>query len=113
MHVGLLGTEELTYRRFRVLLFHLPRESLFMQATLGEPARWSVTDYLLAHVIDAVNRVVHILASVYRGKGPRPKFIPFPRPGAEVKDKPLVLGRGKGMSVSEMREFLDSKKGGD
>lgn len=114
LHIGLIGTEELTYGRFRTLLFALPRESLFMQETLGEPARWSTTDYLLANVLDAVSMAVHALQSRWRRKGSKaPRWKPFPRPGDKPDPNTVTLGRGGGVSVAEMRERLDRRRRGE
>lgn len=78
-----------------------------MQATLGEPARWSTTDYLIAHVIDAVNVLVNIFQTLHRRKNsPKPKWKPFPRPGFDPDKDKLVLGKGGGMSVADLKKRL-------
>ncbi|MBW5262611.1 hypothetical protein JGS43_39110, partial [Streptomyces sp. P01-F02] len=42
----------LSSRRLALLIKHLPRDSATIRDTDGEAADWTVTDYLLAAVVD-------------------------------------------------------------
>ena len=111
VHVGKLGTEELTYRRFGVLLRQLPRESAFVQATAGDAARWSTDNYLAAHVIDAVNLLrVHLLQ--VKGAKPTPKFASFPRPGVKADGNAETKMYAK-FELGDLRKMIDRSRGGD
>lgn len=84
-----LGTERLTWRDLWVIVQHSPRESAIARAVGAEEAVWSLTDHLLATVIDVLNIAnwQRENAGRPRGKSPtrRPKRIP--RPGVEGEHK--------------------------
>mgnify|MGYP001148205467 CR=1 FL=1 len=94
-----LGSRDLTYRRLSVLLHHSRPGSAFLRSLAGEDAEWSLTDHLLASVIDVLNA-----ANWQRGggKGSRPK--PVSRPG--VKDKGSEHF-GTAVSIEELRRRLE------
>lgn len=76
-----VGTERFSYRRLRVLLKHLPRESAFVRERSGELARWGESEQLLAHIADTLsvlNR--NLVQSGSRTTIPMPKRLH--RPGA-------------------------------
>lgn len=102
-HIGLLGTEQLTWRRFKVLLFRLPRESQYMQTLLGERGRWSTDNHLQATLIDSVNllRVTYVNAHSKK----KAKFESLPRPGVD-RTTGDVYGRGGGVTPDEMSARL-------
>ena len=79
MHIGLIGSPALTWRRFGVLLSNLPKGSVFVaklavrvakEAPKGEPDPfqsiddWDLSDQLLAHVVDQL-----AIANWQRGAG--------------------------------------------
>ncbi|EFL01078.1 conserved hypothetical protein [Streptomyces sp. SPB78] len=72
----------LTSRRLALLIRHLPRDSATVRATEGEAAEWSVTDYLLAAVVDhlaAANWMFSLVNS--DGESEQPDMPePVPRP---------------------------------
>lgn len=71
----------LAWRKVLVFATHLPRESSLVTAVVGEPAEWSVTDHLLAHVVDGINHLLYAyIAAHSKSKPAAPK--PFPRPVA-------------------------------
>lgn len=49
-----LGTERLSWRRMRLLIAHLPRESLTAVAVHGPPPVWGETEHLLASIVDTL-----------------------------------------------------------
>ncbi|WP_202530722.1 MULTISPECIES: hypothetical protein [unclassified Streptomyces] len=72
----------LTSRRLALLIRHLPRDSATVRASEGEAAEWSVTDYLLAAVVDhlaAANWMFSLVNS--DGESEQPDMPePVPRP---------------------------------
>ncbi len=75
-----VGTDTLTWRRFALLVAHLPRESAYALAVHGERARWGDTDYLLAHVVDALHVGNWQRAKAHFKGSPKPPE-PVRRPG--------------------------------
>ncbi|MFK4070335.1 hypothetical protein [Streptomyces sp. NPDC029674] len=90
--VDLLGwyRGELSSRRLAVLVRHLPGDSAFRLAHEGEVAQWSLTDHLLAAVVDHLAIANWMFASVNRDEDePAPEAPqPVPRPGAQPDDSP-------------------------
>lgn len=100
---------EMSWRRLRVLIEHLPPESatwtalrnslsprqLAEQATQGEPekGRWSQQEQLLASAVDAIRRVEWVLlCSNIEKKSQRPDAPdPMRRPGAGPRKKTAKL----------------------
>nr|WP_239081464.1 hypothetical protein [Streptomyces sp. SID9727] len=74
---------QLSSRRLAILIKHLPRDSATIRDTDGEAAEWSVTDYLLAAVVDHL-AAANWMFSVVNGDGesdPAEQPVPVPRPG--------------------------------
>lgn len=91
----LLGSRDLTYRRLGVLLQHSRPGSAFLRSLVGEAAEWTLTDHLLAAVLDMVG----VLDWRLRGcKGPAPKTTP--RPGTKTEPKAFAATL---MPLSEAR----------
>lgn len=88
----------LSYRRLDALLRQLPEESRTQTALRdlprpepkpGEPRKfgpWGLTDYLLAQLIDAVNRNTYTTA-VAGQLTPNDPPAPFPRPGLPARQE--------------------------
>jgi hypothetical protein len=74
----------LSSRRLAVLVKHLPRDSVTLDGLHGEAAQWSVTDYLLASVVDQLAEANWMFATVNRDEDADPLEYPrpVPRPGA-------------------------------
>ena len=92
----------LSYRQLAVILNNAPRDSAFGRAMLGEHADWTLTDHLLAIVID------HLAAANWQrggGKSKRPK--PIPRPGVHDPDARRF---GTTVSLEEARRKWPRKK---
>ncbi|MGW6202712.1 hypothetical protein ACWF9B_03565 [Streptomyces sp. NPDC055089] len=73
----------LSSRRLALLIKHLPRDSATIRETDGEAADWTVTDYLLAAVVDHL-AAANWMFSVVNGDGesdPPDEPVPVPRPG--------------------------------
>lgn len=86
----------MTWRRLRVLMSQLPRESRLVRR-LDPRAEWSATDHLLASVIEALR------AGNWQrggGKGPRPR--PLKRPGQEQGKR-----MGKARPLHETTDLFD------
>jgi hypothetical protein len=78
-----LRSGALSWRRFGVLVRHLPREAALNRARYGEVVRWGAVEHLLADLRDLL-----MVANWQRSgdaKIPRPE--PIPRPGAALTEK--------------------------
>ncbi|MFJ8022030.1 hypothetical protein [Streptomyces sp. NPDC096311] len=73
----------LSSRRLAVLVQHLPRDSALARALHGEAADWSLTDHLLASVVDQLAEANWMFATVNRDEDSEPLEHPepVPRPG--------------------------------
>lgn len=110
----------LSSRRLRVLTEHLPADSSFARAVHGEQADWTVTDHLLAAVVDHLAVANWMFATVNRDEDtdPAPYPEPLPRPGddsgrlAPAADAPVtgltVAGEDRSATASEIVAFLGS-----
>jgi hypothetical protein len=74
-----LAAGRLSWRRFGVLVRHLPLDSATALAVNGDAAAWGITEHLLAAAVDALNAANWQRAG--DKKLPRPK--PIPRPGTD------------------------------
>ncbi|WP_030562781.1 hypothetical protein [Streptomyces aureocirculatus] len=76
---------ELSSRRLAVLVRHLPRDSAFRFAHEGEAAQWSLTDHLLAAVVDHLAVANWMFTSVNRDEDEAASEAPqpVPRPGVD------------------------------
>lgn len=110
-HIGLLGSEELTWRRFKTLLFRLPRESLFMQETLGEAARWGSQEHLQATTVDLLAMLNHNLVQSHSKRRLKPPK-PIRRPGdvdkAHAGEKKLT---GKAIPLDQLKALTERWRG--
>ncbi|MEX1655337.1 DUF5361 domain-containing protein [Streptomyces pseudovenezuelae] len=84
----------------RVLVEHLPSDSSFARAVHGEQADWTVTDHLLAAVVDHLAVANWMFATVHRDEDTEPAEYPeaVPRPSGgpgrlapAVDDPPVGL----------------------
>ncbi|MFG2960025.1 hypothetical protein ACGF5O_40670 [Streptomyces sp. NPDC048291] len=75
----------LSSRRLAVLVRRLPRDSATLRELHGEATDWSVTDHLLAAVVDQLAEANWMFATVHRDEDAEPLEYPrpVPRPGAE------------------------------
>ena len=80
---------------FMILVSQLPPESRFV-AKAGDAGYWSVTDHLLANLIDAVNLNTHVVTAANSKRAPKPPK-PFPRPGK-------TRSRGQGVFAALARK---------
>ncbi len=106
-----LGTERLTWRRLELLIRHLPRDSATVRRIHGPPPPWSVTDHLLASVIDVLRwqgtATRRTLADVTGAKGQREDFPkPIRRPGDEQQQQPTR----RVVRPGELARMMGSKK---
>lgn len=95
---------ELSSRRLATLVRQLPRDSAFRLAQEGEAAQWSLTDHLLAAVVDHLAIANWMFACVNRDEDEAPPEPPqpVPRPGAEPDGSADVDGPGP----SELARFF-------
>lgn len=98
-----LGTNRLTWRRLRVLLGHLPRESAFVQADRGQSARWGELEHLVASVIDVLQAGNYLTTRAHFQGKPKPPT-PIRRPG-DPQGRGHI-GRRK-YTPEQMRQKLD------
>jgi hypothetical protein len=105
-----LGGPSLTLRRLAALLRSLPDEAAFRRSA-GVERPWTLTEHLLASVVDAVRVADHrnIQIRTKRRLAP-PK--PIPRPGAtdEGESGASTIGAGNGMTIAELRKKLDQPR---
>jgi hypothetical protein len=69
-----------------VLVRHLPHDSALLKELHGEAAEWSLTDHLLANVVDQLAEANWMFATVNRDEDSEPLEYPapVPRPGSEL-----------------------------
>lgn len=102
-----LGTPRLSFRRLASLLSQLPRDSRYVNDTVGERARWSATDHLLADVVDQLNWLIWVNVAV-NSKRPPKKPTPIKRPGVEQQGQKR-FGTAR-MTLKQARAYLDRFK---
>jgi hypothetical protein len=85
-----------------VVLANLPRTSAYVRSAGGEAVEWSVTDYLLAIVCDAL-----AAANWQRGGGGGARPHPLTRPGQR---KPRIGGGGNVMTLDKAREWRKKRR---
>ncbi|MEV7091151.1 hypothetical protein AB0O07_35720 [Streptomyces sp. NPDC093085] len=102
----------LSSRRLRVLTEHLPEDSAFARALHGEQAEWTLTDHLLAAVVDHLAVANWMFATVNRDEDadPAPYPDPVPRPGGTgvTTDPSGADVPSRGASAAEIVTFLNS-----
>jgi hypothetical protein len=103
-----VGTDRLTWRRFAVLMAHLPRESSYVQAVAGERARWGDTEHLLALIADALHVGNYQRARAHFKGNPKAPD-PLPRPGKPTPGK-RRFGNAR-MTVDQLRKTLNMDRG--
>lgn len=96
-----LGTHRLTWRDLAVIVRHLPIDSALGRDSRGEASPFTVTDYLLAGVINVLRSMSWQLGG--DPKAPKPEK--FLLPGME-DDSKLPTLRGDLMPIEELRERL-------
>lgn len=104
----------LSSRRLAVLVKHLPRDSALNRELLGEAVDWSVTDYLLAHVVDHLAVSNWMFATVNRDADSEPLERPEPvaRPGFDSHPAPQDTAQeppveaGSGPTPAELAGFF-------
>ncbi|WP_353947106.1 hypothetical protein ABII15_18240 [Streptomyces sp. HUAS MG91] len=91
----------LSSRRLALLVQHLPRDAALNLELHGEAAEWSVTDHLLAHVIDQLRESNWMFAMVNRDEDDDPPEFPDPlrrpgetEPGPAPEEVAAFLGTG-------------------
>jgi len=101
------GTNDFTWRDLWVIVRHLPRTSALQRAVQGDEAvEWTVSDYLLASIVDAQNWLVWSKTKDAQGRIPRNRPKPVRRPGDKDESEKIS---GDVLPAEEMCEFL----GGD
>lgn len=84
--LGDLFTGAMSWRRLRVLVDNLPRESATAARLHGEAVAWGAQEHLTATVIDTLNVSNWQRAQAgSKTRIPRPK--PVPRPGEKRKER--------------------------
>lgn len=96
-----LGTDRFTWRRLGALIRYLPREASTVQEILGDEARWSDNEHLLALVVDSVAYLGWMFAGVHAKNAPKRPPDPVRRPG----DVSTVAGMTLTRNLSEHTEI--------
>ena len=89
-------------RHVAALVWGLPPEAALHRVADPEAAEWSLDSQLLAKIADEL-AVGNWLASGARRRD-RPR--PIPRPGVDTPQDEAVYGRGAGLPLDEMDEWL-------
>ncbi|MGN9819440.1 hypothetical protein ACTMUQ_29340 [Streptomyces sp. SD11] len=99
---------QLSSRRLSVLVQHLPRDSALIRALHGEAADWSVTDYLLAAVVDQLAEANWMFATVNRDEDAESIDFPepVPRPGADHEGPAPETAPRRQPSALELAQFF-------
>jgi hypothetical protein len=101
---------QLSSRRLSVLVQHLPRDSATARELHGEAADWSVTDYLLASVVDQLAEANWMFATVNRDEDSEALEYPeaVPRPGTEPDAGPAERtgARSGAPTAEELTRFF-------
>lgn len=102
-------TGGLSLRRLSLLINNLPPDSRLVRALAGPAADWSVSDHMLATLIDLSVEHNWQYASAHRGEGakdmPHPPRIPRPGDVEEIEEKHFA-------SAEEIQMFLSLLKVG-
>ncbi|MCX5091758.1 hypothetical protein ACFVW1_18020 [Streptomyces olivochromogenes] len=100
----------LSSRRLAVLVRHLPRDSALLKELHGEAAEWSLTDHLLANVVDRLAEANWMFAMVNRDEDSEPLDYPepVPRPGqpSDPGESPHGTSGDSLPSLQEIQRFL-------
>ncbi|MFD3378367.1 MULTISPECIES: hypothetical protein [unclassified Streptomyces] len=93
-----------------MLVQHLPRDSATARELHGEAADWSVTDHLLATVVDQLAEANWMFATVNRDEDSEPLEFPeaVPRPGDEPDAGPAqrTAARTGAPTAEELTRFF-------
>lgn len=103
-----------TWRALLAMIKYSQRTSAVAREALGAEASWSVTDHLLAGVLDYSALIAWLNSDTKKNKRPKP----IQRPGVEEKTDDLAFGAGSTVKVSEFWELWNSEpeqtmEGGD
>lgn len=108
------GTDRLNWRDLSVIVSESDAASAMYRHHVGaDKAAWSVSEYLLASVLDGINSLIWQNGS---GKGKRPD--PTPRPGDSPSGTPAAVEGDQvfgddfvpeAMSITDMDEWLGRK----
>lgn len=99
----------LSSRRLAVLVKHLPRDSAINRDLHGESAEWSVTDHLLAAVVDHLAAANWMFACVNTDEDSDPPEhpVPVPRPGDEPgPEEPDEDAETDALSSTDLARFF-------
>jgi hypothetical protein len=99
----------LSSRRLAVLVKHLPRDSAINRDLHGESAEWSVTDHLLAAVVDHLAAANWMFACVNTDEDSDPpeRPVPVPRPGDEPgPEEPDEDAETDALSSTDLARFF-------
>lgn len=96
-----------------MLLDRLPRTSWYVQAVLGERARWGDSEHLLASLVDQLAWLNHNYAQAHTKKRlPRPSLMR--RPGVVLDEPGVKRYKGRARPLDELRRLKERwRKGGD
>ncbi|MBK5995372.1 hypothetical protein ACFCXC_00020 [Streptomyces microflavus] len=101
--------DRLSSRRLAVLIKHMPRDSAVTRDRDGEAADWSVSDYLLAAVVDHLAAANWMFAAVNTDEDSDPpeRPVPVPRPGhPEQQDEEDLAAEQAPPNAAELRRFF-------
>ncbi|MCK2236448.1 MULTISPECIES: hypothetical protein [unclassified Crossiella] len=81
---------QVSRRRLRVLIQHLPRDGALARELRGEAADWGLGEQLLAAAVDQLAAANWMYAAAHTAEGADPpeRPLPVPRPGIEQTPEP-------------------------
>lgn len=111
--VGLF-TGRLSWRKLKVLLYHLPSDAVTVRAQSGLEADWSYEHELLAIVADRVAELTWLTVEIHKKEGadnPTPE--PIARPGQPSRQSREALHKShrRHSSISDMKRFFGTPAG--
>jgi len=80
--------DRVTWRALMAMVKYSPRTSALVREMFGERVEWSVTDHLLAGVLDYSALIAWLNSDTKKNKRPAP----IPRPGETPQSDDKVLG---------------------
>lgn len=104
-----LGTRRLSWRRLGSLLRYLPREAVTVQLIVGDEARWSDIEHLLAFIGDTISHQSWMFLQVNAKNAPKKPPSLIPRPGDAAPDRAMTSVSP--LSFAELEAAIERQTG--
>lgn len=93
--------DKMSWRVLKSVIKYSPRTSALVREVFGEQVEWSITDHVLAGVLDYSALIAWLLSDTKRNKRPEP----IQRPGQEKQSKDKSLGTA--VAVKDFQRLWD------